>query len=228
MKTFAFIFARAGSTRIKNKNMKLLNGKPLIYYSIQIAKKIKEIKKIYVSTDSKKIARYARSLGANIIHRPKKLATKNSNELLSWKHSLKFLEKKEIKFDKFVSLPCTAPLRNKSDVIQCLKQLKKDIEIVLTAYSAETSNPFLTKLKKIKDSGYYIVKNKKKLKGPHVYTLTTVAYVTTPEYIKKSKNITDGKVSIVKIPRERAVDVNEKLDFKFVEYLMREKNESKK
>ena len=223
MKTFAFIFARGGSIRIKNKNMKLLAGKPLIYYSINIAKKIKEIDKVYVSTDSIKIANYAKKLGADIINRPKKLATKTSNELLSWKHSLKFLEKKGIRFDKFLSLPCTAPLRSKSDVNQCLKKLKKGRDIVLTACSYEANSPFLTKLKKSKDGEYYIVKNKKKVSGPNVFTLTTVAYVTTPEYIMRTKSVTGGKVLIVKVPKERAVDVNDHLDFNFAEYLMKRK-----
>ena len=70
---------------------------------------------------------------------------------------------------------------------------------------------------------YFLAKNPKKTKSPSAYNLTTVAYATTPKYIKKSKYIFDGKVSLVKIPNERSIDINEKLDLMFAEYLIKGK-----
>ena len=67
----AFIFARGGSKGLKNKNVKMFNGKPLIFYSINIAKKIKLIDDVYVSTDDSKISELSKSFGAKIIKRPK-------------------------------------------------------------------------------------------------------------------------------------------------------------
>ena len=61
MKIYAFIFARGGSKGIKDKNLVKVKGKPLIYYSIKIAQKIKDIDKIFVSSDIKKILKYAKS-----------------------------------------------------------------------------------------------------------------------------------------------------------------------
>ena len=58
--------ARSGSKRIKNKNIKKFFGKPLIYYSIKLALKNKKFNKVIVSTDSKKIARIAKKLGASV------------------------------------------------------------------------------------------------------------------------------------------------------------------
>ena len=60
----AIIPARSGSKRIKNKNIKLFFGKPLLFYSIQIALKSKLFDRVIVSTDSKKIAKLAKSFGA--------------------------------------------------------------------------------------------------------------------------------------------------------------------
>ena len=71
MKKICFIFAREGSTRLKNKNIKMFNKKPLIYHSINIAKKTKLFSDIYVSTDSIKISKLAEKYGAKIIKRPK-------------------------------------------------------------------------------------------------------------------------------------------------------------
>ena len=85
MKVYAFIFARAGSKKIKNKNLKKINGKPLILYSLNLAKKIKIIKKIFVSTDSRKILIWQKH-SAQIIQKLH-LATDKSNELDGWKHT---------------------------------------------------------------------------------------------------------------------------------------------
>ncbi len=72
-KIIAFIPARSGSKSIKDKNIKILNGKPLIAWSIQTCLKSKFINKIIISTDSKKYAKIAKKYGADeIIIRPKK------------------------------------------------------------------------------------------------------------------------------------------------------------
>ena len=62
----AVIPARSGSKRIKNKNIKSFRKKPIIYWSIRAARKSKIFKKIYVSTDSKKIANVAKRFGAEV------------------------------------------------------------------------------------------------------------------------------------------------------------------
>lgn len=133
-KKICFIFARKGSIRLKNKNLKLLNKKPLIYHSINTAKKSKLFNDIYVSTDSAKIANYAKKLNVQIIKRPKHLSSKNAVEFLAWKHAVNFIEKKKINFDIFVSLPCTAPLRKVNDIKNCLSKLKKKNQLVMTCY----------------------------------------------------------------------------------------------
>ena len=222
-KIIAFIFARSGSRRLKNKNLALINKKPLIFYSINIAKKIKSIKEIYVSTDSKRIAKISKKYGAKIIMRPKHLASHKSEEFLSWKHSINYLEKKGIKFDIFLSLPCTAPLRNKNDVNKCIKKLNKKNDIVVSSYNFKVRNPFSTKLIKTTDGEYFLAKNIKKKQMPPVYNLTTVVYATTPKYIKKSKYIFDGSVSLIKVPNERSIDINEKSDLSFAKYLIKGK-----
>ena len=93
MKNFAFIFARKGSKRVKNKNIKKLNGKPLILYSIEIAKKIKQISKIFVSTNDKNIKKLALTNGCIVIDRPEFLAKDNSPEWLAWQHAISFVKK---------------------------------------------------------------------------------------------------------------------------------------
>ena len=77
MKILAFIPARSGSKRLKNKNLKIFNGKPLIYYSLKIGKKTKTITP-FVSTDSKKILNYAKKQGMRFNYlRPKSISGDN-------------------------------------------------------------------------------------------------------------------------------------------------------
>lgn len=217
----AFIFLRKNSKRLKNKNLRLINGKPLFYYSIKIAKKIKEIKSIYVSTDSKKIIEMSKKFGVKVIKRPNNLTKSKSIEFLSWKHAVNILEKKNIKFKKFISIPSTAPLRNKNDIQKCIKKLKTNDQIVVTAYESPI-NPEEMKISKSKEGISFIEKKttQNKSKYKKVYNLTTVAYVTTTDYIKRYNKLFDGNVSVVKIPKHRAIDINDEDDLKIAKSLI--------
>ena len=130
--TIAFIFARGGSKGLKDKNILQIGDKPLIAHSIDLSKKIKEIDKIFVSTDSDKIANIGEKYGAQIIERPKELALDNSPEWLSWQHAINFLIINTALSKKFLSLPPTAPLRSIIDVQKCLDALKGKVDIVTT------------------------------------------------------------------------------------------------
>ena len=222
---FCFIFARGGSKGIKNKNLVKLDGKPLLYYSIKIAKKIKFIKKIFVSTDNKDIARYAKKNKVYVIERPKKLSQDNSSEIDAWKHAIKFLRKKKLVFNTFLSLPTTSPLRNKSDVINSLKMLKKGTDIVLTG-SKSKRNPWFNMAIKKKNGFYRIVNNNQKTvynrqAAPKVIDLTTIAYAADVSYILKAKNYFDGNVKVNLIPSSRAVDIDDKNDLNYAKYLLK-------
>ena len=105
MKTVAFIFARQGSKRIKNKNTKLINGKPLINYTLSFIKKIKYIDEVAISTDDKKIINYCKKRGfKNIISRPKSLASDKADEFLAWKHGIKEFLRSNKNFNTFFQI----------------------------------------------------------------------------------------------------------------------------
>lgn len=125
MKVLAIIPARKGSKGIKNKNIQLLNGHPLIAYSICAAVKSKNINKIICSTDSKKIAKIARKYGAETpFIRPKKYAADFSSDLEVFKHCLNWLKKNENYTPDFiVHLRPTSPIR-------FLKDISKGLEII--------------------------------------------------------------------------------------------------
>ena len=77
----------------------------------------------------------SKKFGVKVIKRPNNLTKSKSIEFLSWKHAVNILEK-NIKFKKFISIPSTAPLRNINDIQKCIKKLKTNDQIVVTAYES--------------------------------------------------------------------------------------------
>ena len=110
--------ARGGSKGIKNKNLRKVLTKPLIYYTIRDALSYKDIYKTIVSTDSVEIAEVAKKCGAEVpFIRPKKLAKDNTPMLEVLKHALLKCEQKySIKIQGIVLLDPTSPLRTRGDI----------------------------------------------------------------------------------------------------------------
>ncbi len=222
MINYAFIFARGGSKGIKNKNKKIFNGKPLIFYSIDIAKKNKKIKKVFVSSDDKKILDISKKYGAQLIYRPKNLSQDNSSELLAWKHAVNYLRKKNEKFDNFISLPCTSPLRIQKDINDAILKLKKKNDLVL-GIAKSNKNPKFNMVKiekkkiKLLNSGK-VFNNRQNFDD--VYNLTTVIYACHNSLIQKiKKNIWETNLKYIQIPQNRAIDIDSQIDFDIAEHL---------
>lgn len=111
MNLIALIPARSASKRILDKNIKLLNGKPLIAYTIAVAQQAGIFERIIVSTDSKRIAILAEGYGIEVFMRPKEFATDLSPEFEWINHLLNELPEK---YDCFADLRPTSPFRSVS------------------------------------------------------------------------------------------------------------------
>ena len=226
MKVFAFIFARGGSKGLPGKNIRNLSGKPLLAHSINIAQSIDEVSRIFVSTDDQNIANIGVKYGAEIIKRPMELAKDDTPEWMAWLHAIEYLENKGEYFDCFLSLPTTSPLRNKSDVVKCINLFNDQTDIVVTMSNA-SRNPYFNMVSE--KNGYIMLLAKDKKKHTrrqdmkNVYDMRTVAYVTSPDFIKNNNTIFDGRVKSVLIPKERAVDIDDEIDFKIAEMLIKDK-----
>lgn len=226
-KLIALICARGGSKGIKNKNLLKIKNKSLIRLSIESAKKIKAIKDIYVSTDSKKIANEAIKCGAKVpFMRPKKLGKDNTPEIYVWRHAINFLSKNlNIKPDYIISLPTTSPLRKIKDIKKCIqKAIKYDLDILFTA-TKSFRNPYFNMIKKNKKKISLVISDKKKKyfrrqDAPVCYDMTTVCYIFKPTFVLKNKNLFSGKADFYEISsKESALDIDEKFDYKLAKLL---------
>jgi CMP-N-acetylneuraminic acid synthetase len=229
MRTYAFIFARGGSKGLPRKNVLKIKGIPLLAHSINAANSIDEIQKCFVSTDSPEVAEVASIYGATVIDRPVNLSTDESPEWLSWQHAVNWVRNNIGDFNKFISLPATAPLRLPKDIERCLSKLDSKTDIVLTMSNSHR-NPWFNMVCQDDDKNLeLIIKERnnptRRQDAPVTYDLTTVAYVTRPDFIMKNTSIWDGRSKGVIIPPERAIDIDTDLDYRFAKFLMEERED---
>ncbi len=125
IKTVAIIPARGGSKGIPHKNVKLLVGKPLIYYTIEACLETSGIERIFVSTDSKEIMEVSRQLGVSVVERPAKLAGDHvtSEEVLL--HCIDKLESEGLEFNTVLFVQATSPLTEPSDLANLLGKMRE-------------------------------------------------------------------------------------------------------
>tara|TARA_Y100000589_G_scaffold28724_1_gene23889 strand:- start:15464 stop:16153 length:690 start_codon:yes stop_codon:yes gene_type:complete len=219
----AFIFARGGSKGIINKNLRKVKGISLVRRSIDLALQLNNVSRIFLSTDSEKIANEARSLNVEIIKRPIHLADDKANEIYAWKHAINMVVARYGKFDKFVSIPPTSPLRSLDDVKKIMKLLEDKFDLTL-GITKSKRNPWFNmvqsskknKIKKIfKDQKF-----SRRQDAPEIYDITTVAYAAHTSYIMSADNILDGAIGGVQIPEERSLDIDNLLDLELAEFFI--------
>lgn len=130
-KILAVIPARSGSKSVKDKNIRLINSKPMIAYSIEHALASKKINRVIVSTDSEKYAQIAREFGAETpFLRPKEYATDIALDIDVFQHALNYLERNENYIpDIVVHLRPTYPVRNVGDIDRMIDIMLEDNKI---------------------------------------------------------------------------------------------------
>lgn len=221
-KTHAFIFARGGSKGLPRKNILPIAGLPLIVHSIHIAQQLGNIERIFVSTDSREIAYIAEGAGAEIVERPAELASDTAPEWLAWQHAIQQTQSKYGCFDRFLSLPPTAPCRNVCDVQRCLDALTLDVDLVLSITPSHR-NPWFNMVVENRNGFLGLAKSddviKRRQDAPQCFDLSTVAYVAHTSFIMKATGIWDGKVRGIEVPAERAIDIDTSLDYAIARFL---------
>lgn len=226
MKAVAFIFARGGSKGLPGKNIKILNGKPLLQYAIEAAKKVDQISDVFVSTDCKNIANVASRLGVKVILRPAALATDTSPEWLSWRHAINYVTENFGSFDTFVSLPTTSPLRSEQDIRAALNKLDSSFADICISVTPSAHSPYFNMVKLSEDEYVEIAITpgetvSRRQDAPALFDITTVVYAATVKFVQQYSSIFEGKVVSILVPKNRAVDIDDIHDFLYAESLMK-------
>ena len=227
-KILAVIPARSKSKRIRNKNLRIFNKKPLIYWTIKAAQKSTLINKTLVSSDSINLLKKGKEFGADyLIKRPNSLSNDTADSWDVVRHAISKLKKKNIFFDYIVMLQPTSPLRNSEHIDQCLIKLKKNntgiISINRTLKPIEwqvnigNENKF-----NLFKSGILKFKKNKRKNNTHIINGAIYAFKT--EEIYKKNFIFKDSVSTFVMNIEDSIDIDTILEFKVAEFLKKQKN----
>jgi N-acylneuraminate cytidylyltransferase/CMP-N,N'-diacetyllegionaminic acid synthase len=222
-KILVIIPARAGSKRIPNKNIRNFLGKPLIAYAIEQAQSFDFIDRIVVDTDSPQIARIALKFGAEVPWlRPEKLANDKSKVIDSILYNLRQLKSREnYQPDYVMILQTTSPLREKKDIEDCWKMMKKT-----QAGTVLTVCPTHPRFYHLGEGNKLILMNgsEKKSSNTQAWHLGYVlngcfVYIIKTSALLKEKVIITNNTKAVICPRWRSVDLDTPEDWALAEYL---------
>lgn len=231
MKILCTICARGGSKGVKNKNIKLLNNKPLIAYTIDQAKESNMFEHIVVSTDSDEIANISKEYGAEVFFkRDEKMASDSAGKLEVIRDAFVKSEKHYNKqFDYLIDLDATAPLRDIDDIINSFKQfLDDDNDNLITAMPSRRS-PYFNLIEQDKDGKIFVSKQLdttilRRQDSPKTYDMNASIYIWRRDTILHENSVFLQKTGLYIMPEERSIDIDSELDFKFVEFIMEQKN----
>ncbi len=229
MKILGTICARGGSKGVPGKNIKMLNGKPLIAYTVEQALKWDKLDKLIVSTDDEEIAGVARQYGAEVpFIRPKELAADNTGKLEVIRHAVKYLEDRGEVFDIVIDMDATAPLRKIEDLEGALNVfLQNDADNVYTVCEAH-KNPYFNMVELDIDDKARLSKTCgegqifSRQTAPKVYDMNASIYIYKKDFLLRTKTIHSDNTMVYIMPQERSIDIDTPLDFKFVEFLLKE------
>ena len=210
----ALIPLRAGSKGIKNKNIKLLNGKPLCEYVLEACLQSKNIDQIYVSTDSFEISKVVQSLSESIqiINRPKELASDFASTESVMLHALDMMNVKNV-----VLLQATSPLTRFNHIDEAIDlHIKEDYDSILSVVKSEK---FIWN-KKLEAINYdYMNRSRRQdLKG--YYVETGSFYISRKDSILKNKCRISGKIGPYVLPLENIHEIDTAEDWCIIEKLL--------
>ena len=228
MKNLAIIPARSGSKGLNDKNIKLLNGKPLIWYSIRAALESHCFDEIMVSTDSERYAEIAKECGASVpfLRNPEN-ATDTASSWDTVKEVLNEYDKKGRRFDNVMLLQPTSPLRKSEDIKNAFEIFsKKNAKGIVSVCEMDHSPLWSNTLPQDGSLEGFIkpeVKSERRRQDiPIYYRINGALYLSKIDYEDINFNLYTKNCFAYKMPKERSIDIDTEFDFKIAELFINE------
>lgn len=226
MNSLAIIPARAGSKGLKDKNIRLLNGKPLICYSIQAAVSSGKFAKVMVSTDSPRYAEIARECGAEVpFLRSEKLSGDKASSWAVVKEVLDFYQNNGICFDSVMLLQPTSPLRTADDIAKAFDLLtEKNANAVISVTEMEHSPLWSNVLPPDNCLDNFIPPehNVARQNLPTYYRYNGAIYLVKNTLFDKILNDNEWRgVFAYIMPKDRSIDIDDEFDFLMSEEIIK-------
>jgi CMP-N,N'-diacetyllegionaminic acid synthase len=232
MKILVTICARGGSKGIPGKNVRVLNGKHLIAYSIQVAQKFckKYDACLTLSTDSTEIKDVAAKYGLVTEYtRPQDLATDRAGKIITIHDVLLFEEKqKKVSFDYILDLDVTSPLRNLNDLEEAFRMIRENPDALnIFSVSPPNRNPYFNMIEPKNDGYCKLVKDglviKSRQQAPVVYDMNASFYFYRRRFFDEGWETAITNKSMYYLVPHTCFDLDNPIDFTLMELMLREK-----
>lgn len=220
----AIIPARGGSKGLPQKNIKKLNGVPLIAYTIKAAHKANCISRIILTTDSEEIAKLAVEYGAEApFLRPKSLAGDNSLVFDAFKHAIDWLlENEGLEVEAFAALNPTSPFRTAEDIDNAVHLFKKKRANSVISFTKQNHpiewSRYIDRNKQFHRIVSEEINNRQEYKES--YRFNGAVYVYKTQLIKQRLMYTNNSYAYI-MPKDRSIDIDTIEDFEYAEYLLK-------
>ena len=218
--TLIFIPARSGSKGIKGKNVKKLNGKPLISYTIDFAIRNFRKEDIFISTNCDKVLDISKQYNLKI---PKKrlenLSTDESPMYDTLLHTIHELEERNMYYKKLIMLQPTSPFRKDSDLKKIFNEYSEDLDAIISVVKSK-SNPYFTLyeennngfLERSKKGDYY-----RRQDCPNVYELNGSIFLFNIASLKSGYINSFSKIKQFEMEQNYSIDIDDELDWEIAE-----------
>ncbi len=223
MNDLVLIPARGGSKGIPGKNIKPLNGRPLIYYTLDAACEIATPRNIYVSTDSDEIIAKVIKYGLEVpFKRPGELATDTAGSHEVILHAIGFYEKTGVQLDRIILLQPTSPFRTGLHVKQALDLYQNDLDMVVSVKETN-ANPYYTLFEE-NEAGCLLPSKPGHFKCrqdcPPVYELNGAIYIINIHSLKNGTISQFTQIRKYVMSEEDSIDLDTELDWLMAEAVM--------
>jgi CMP-N,N'-diacetyllegionaminic acid synthase len=220
--------ARKGSKGLPGKNIKILIDKPLIAWSIEQAKASKYIKDVFVSTDCAEIAEIAIKYGAKVpFLRPEYLAKDETSTADVLIHLINELTKVGFKYDYILLLEPTSPLRNTEDIdLAYEKLIKSEAKSIVGVSRVESQHPLFC-VSIDKDDFIHSDNNFKVFRRQEIselYFFEGSIYISEIQTFLEKKNFYHKETIAYNVPKWKAFEIDDEVDFIITEALLKHKN----
>jgi CMP-N,N'-diacetyllegionaminic acid synthase len=219
LRILALITARGGSKRVPRKNLRLLGGRPLIVWSIDVAKNIPEICDILVSTDDPDIAKVSRDSGALVPWlRPAELASDTASSVDACLHALEWYELDRGKVDGLLLLQPTSPFRRRETLARAIDLYTNNQCRAVLGVSPAASHPMWCyridgkALRPFIDNGAMDLRSQDL---PPAYSLNGALYIIEPEELRRTRSFfTDTAMPLIVDEPTEGLDIDTEWDWK--------------
>ncbi len=222
MSVVAVIPARGGSKGIPRKNLALVCGQPLLFWSVRQAIAARRIDSVWVTSDNEEILALAASWGARCILRPEAISGDTATSESAWQHGLDTIEAEGVVVDWMVGMQATSPIREPSDLDQAIDQVSREqLDSLLSVTPVEDFFNW-----RMGDDGpeavNYDFRHRRRRQAIEPRFLENGSfYVFKPEILRRHNNRLGGKIGMYPMARHKMFQIDDPADITLCEAIMR-------